>query len=177
MLNNAYKLLNIPINASSDEIREAYRKKVKQCHPDKFQNPEKQKLAQAELIRLNLAYEEALHICSENNSGFGLLTQTDAINYANKLIKSNNYIGALKQLHRSETRNDEWYNLQGNIFMGMRNFEAAHDSFRDAVKIAPNNNTYRKNALDAALAIKKQNKLPYKIIKFVKNFLTTKTIN
>ncbi len=173
-MNNAYKLLNIPINASSDEIREAYRKKVKQCHPDKFQSPEQQKWAQAELIRLNLAYEEALHICNENNSGFGLLSQKDAIAFANKLVKSSNYEGALRQLSRSEARDGEWYNVQGNIFMGMKEYETAHNSFRDAVKIDPNNNTYRRNALGAALAIKKQNEVPYKIARWVKNIFSNK---
>ncbi|BAZ39172.1 dynamin family protein [Calothrix sp. NIES-4101] len=55
--NRAYKLLGLPNNASIDAIKQAYRKLVKQWHPDLFvSNPQQLKQAQEKMHLINDAY-------------------------------------------------------------------------------------------------------------------------
>ena len=55
-------MLGVRPGADAAEVRAAYRRKVKECHPDQFTDVQRQKQAQDELIRLNLAYEQALKL-------------------------------------------------------------------------------------------------------------------
>ena len=58
-------MLGVRPGADAAEVRAAYRRKVKECHPDQFTDAQRQKQAQDELIRLNLAYEQALKLASQ----------------------------------------------------------------------------------------------------------------
>ena len=56
---NPYEVLGVKPGASQDEIKSAYRKLVKQYHPDhSVDNPLKD-LAQAKLAEINKAYEDS----------------------------------------------------------------------------------------------------------------------
>lgn len=59
-------------------MRAAYRRLVKTCHPDQFQDPQRQKAAQEQLLQLNLAYEAALKLASQHRVGFNLISQEEA---------------------------------------------------------------------------------------------------
>ena len=111
-------------------MRAAYRRLVKACHPDQFQDPQRQKAAQEQLLQLNLAYEAALKLASQA---------------------------------RADGKDADWYFLQGKILMGLRQYETAHQSFREAVRRDPDNHKYREGALDAALAMKKNRPLAQKL--------------
>uniref|UniRef100_A0A670YKP6 J domain-containing protein n=1 Tax=Pseudonaja textilis TaxID=8673 RepID=A0A670YKP6_PSETE len=50
-----YKLLDIPRDASDNDIKKAYRKKALQWHPDK--NPERKKYAEQKFKEVTEAYE------------------------------------------------------------------------------------------------------------------------
>jgi len=53
-----YRLLELPIGASLEEVKQAWREHVKGSHPDHFTNdPERQHQAQEQLKDFNLAYE------------------------------------------------------------------------------------------------------------------------
>ena len=47
--------------------------------------------------------------------------------------------------------------------MGMRQYDTAHQSFREAVRLNPDNNEYRQGALEAAVAVKKHQKWAYRV--------------
>lgn len=139
-------------------MRAAYRKLVKTCHPDKFQDPEERKRAQEKMISLNLAYEEALKLAAARqvvDSYRKELTQTEALALAEKLLRRESPESALRGLMRTMNRTSAWYAMQGRILMAMDQYESAHQSYREAVKREPNNNDYRRGALDAAVALKK----------------------
>ena len=63
-MNNPFEVLGLKGWADQDEIRTAYRTLVKQCHPDMIQDPHLKEEAQARMVALNLAYEEALRLSS-----------------------------------------------------------------------------------------------------------------
>lgn len=60
-----YAILGVPPDASSQEVKQAYKKLVKKCHPDLFfDNPPLREKAQEILRKINQAYEE---LCSKNH--------------------------------------------------------------------------------------------------------------
>lgn len=60
-LDNAYKVLDIPTNASDDEVKKAYRQKCNDFHPDKLASKglpdEFMKYAHEQLSKVNEAYD------------------------------------------------------------------------------------------------------------------------
>lgn len=158
-----FELLGVKPGASAEEVRLAYRQMVKSCHPDQFQDAEEQKKAQEKLIKLNLAYEAALKFAARRTVGFNLISQEEAKHFAQRLIDQGNLESALRQLGRADSKDAEWYFMQGNILMALKQYETAHQSYREAVRRDPDNRQFRAGALDAALAIKKAKTISGKI--------------
>lgn len=157
-----FATLGLNASASADDVRAAYRNLVKTCHPDKFQNEAERRAAQEKMIALNLAYEEALKVAAVRktvDSYTRELEQEDALTLAAKMLRRNSPESALRHLLRSTTRDGAWYAMQGQILMMMDQYESAHQSYREAVRHEPNNNEYRRGALDAAVALKKSRTL------------------
>ena len=161
-------MLGLRPGADAQDVRAAYRRLVKECHPDQFQDPAKQKAAQEKLIRLNLAYEAALKLAGRRTVGFNRISQEEAKHFARRLLEQGNPESALRQLGRAESRDADWYCLQGEILMALKQYETAHQSFREAIRRDPENRSYRAGALDAALAMKKNRPLGDKIRDFFK---------
>lgn len=164
-------MLGLKSDADAQQVRSAYRAKVKSCHPDQFTDIEEQKRAQEQLIALNLAYEEALKIASEKRVGFNNISQDEAKRFAIKLMEQGNLESALRQLCRAETKDSDWFYLQGQILMGMRQYETAHQSYREAVRREPENLRFRQGALDAALAMKRHKLLHYRVAEWFRDMV------
>ena len=158
-----FEILGVKPGASAEEVRAAYRRMVKSCHPDQFQDADAQRAAQEKLIQLNLAYESALKFASRRTVGFNLISQEEAKHFAQRLIDQGNLESALRQLGRADSKDAEWYYMQGNILMALKQYETAHQSYREAVRRDPDNRQFREGALDAALAIKKSKTIGGKI--------------
>lgn len=163
MYSDPFTVLGLKYGADAQEVRAAYRRLVKECHPDRFTDPEEQKTAQEKMIRLNLAYEEALKQCGTRTLGFNQLPQEEAKHFASRLMEQDNPESALRQLNRADSKDAEWFWLQGNILMRLKQYETAHQSYREAVRREPDNNTYREGALNASLAAKKANSIGEKL--------------
>jgi len=175
-MNNPFEVLGLKGWADPDEIRSAYRSLVKQCHPDMISDPAEKEAAQQRMVALNLAYEEALRLTSPRPHGVGTaaapeVSCTEAILMAQRSMARDNPQAALRSLLRCETRNGDWYYMQGRVLMAMEEYDSAHQSFRQAVRISPDNNEYRSGALDAALAQQKAKKLPFKVRKAFKHMV------
>lgn len=168
---NPFETLGIKPGSSAEEVRAAYRRQVKLCHPDQFQDAERQKEAQEQLIRLNLAYEAALKLSVRQTVGFNLISQKEAKYFAKRLLEQGNLESALRQLNRADEKDADWYFFQGELLMRLKQYETAHQSFREAVRRDPENRTYRQGALDAALAMKKHRPLGQKIQGWMKDAL------
>ena len=161
---NAFEVLGLSADANEQQIRRAYHARVKRCHPDQFTDAEMQRKAQEELTELNLAYEEALkRALTMKPTVYRRVPPGEAKATARRLLSQDRYESALLQLGRAESRDDEWYYIQGLILMGMKQFGSAHQSFREAIRLQPDNNDYRAGALEAAVALKKRQHWAYRM--------------
>ena len=152
---NAFEVLGLSLDADEAQVRAAYRSSVKRCHPDQFQEKEQQERAQEQLIRLNLAYEEAMRITTQRQVGYNSVPVEDAKTMASRLLEQGRLENALRQLMRASTKDAEWFYIQGQILMALRQYANAHQSFREATRRDPDNLLYRRGAFDAAKAVKK----------------------
>ena len=164
-MNNPFEVLGLKGWAGPDEIRSAYRALARQCHPDMIQDPAEKEAAQTRMVALNLAYEEALRLCSPriSNPVTPELSSAEAILMAQRAMARNNPQGALRSLIRCEERDGDWYYTQGKVLMALEEYDSAHQSLREAVRLDPDNNVYRAGALAAAVAHQKAQKLPMKV--------------
>ena len=169
---NAFEVLGLRPDADETQVRQAYHQQVKACHPDQFTDRDAQRQAQEKLIQLNLAYEEAIRrTAGKQKTVFHTVSPEEAKAIAKKLLEQRRYESALLQLSHAESRDDEWYYIHGQLLMGMRQYTTAHQSFREAVRLKPENNEYRRGALDAALAMKKHQKWPYRVAEWADGLL------
>ncbi len=170
---NAFELLGLAADADEQQIRQAYHERVKACHPDQFADEAAQQKAQEELTQLNLAYEEALRLVPRQAQPVMVhkVPVEQAKQVAKRLLEQERYESALLQLSRAETKDDEWYYIQGQLLMGMRQWGTAHQSFREAVRLDPENLEYRRGALDAAVAVKKHQKWTYRVLEWADHLL------
>ncbi len=152
-------MLGLNAAADADQVRVAYRRLVKMCHPDKFLDADERKAAQEKMIALNLAYEEALKLTVNRRSAADSynseLPLEEALVLAEKMLRRQSPESALRHLLRTRNRSGMWFAMQGRVLMAMEQYESAHQSYREAVRREPNNNDFRRGALDAAVALKK----------------------
>ena len=172
-MNNPFEVLGLKGWADQDEIRTAYRTLVKQCHPDMIQDPQLKEEAQTRMVRLNLAYEEALRLASPKpQSKIGPSPSVaEAILMAERTLSRDNPQGALRQLLLCDKRDGDWYYMQGKVLMAMEQYESAHQSFREAVRRSPENNVYRSGALAAVVAQREAETIQGKVKKVFRNIL------
>ena len=82
---NAFEVLGLTMDADQAQVHAAYRSRVKHCHPDQFQEKEQQEQAQEQLIRLNLAYEEAMRMTARRQIGMNSISCEEAKRLATRL--------------------------------------------------------------------------------------------
>ena len=155
-------MLGLDASATADDVRAAYRRLVKTCHPDTFLDAGDRAEAQEKMIALNLAYEEALKLTASRRTVESYnkeLPLDEALAVAAKLLRRDCPESALRHLMRSLQRDGRWYAMQGAILMAMDQYETAHQSYREAVRQEPDNNEFRRGALAAAVALKKSRTL------------------
>ncbi len=153
-MNNPFEVLGLRGWADQEDIRNAYRALVKQCHPDMIQDPVQKQEAQQRMVALNRAYEEALRLAvpGRPSSPADDIPPAAAVLMADRMLAKGNPEGALRQLLKCDKRDGDWYYMQGKVLMAMDQYDSAHQSFREAVRLCPDNNVYRSGALAAAVA-------------------------
>ena len=156
-MQNPYALLGLDRDANEDEIRAAYHARVKRCHPDRVQDASEQVKAQDALVQLNLAYAEAIRQASfRTTNAVGI---HDAKRMARRLLDEGRIDSALRMLNKAPDRDAEWFDLHGRILLRKGEAEAAHACFRSAVRMDPENSSFREMALQAAVQMRKQKTL------------------
>ena len=107
-MNNPFEVLGLKGWADQEEIRAAYRTLVKQCHPDMIQNPLLKEEAQERMVRLNLAYEEALRLASPRPQAPAgpETTVAEAVLMAERSLARDNPEAALREAVRRSPENN-----------------------------------------------------------------------
>ncbi len=172
---SAFEQLGVRADASEQDIRAAYHSLVKAWHPDKFQNPDEQAAGQTKLIGINLAYEQAMKIAgTRRKPASAALPLEQAKNWARKLLERKQFELALLQLGKSEGKDAEWYALQGQALGGTREFISSHQAWRAAVRMEPDNLTYRRGALEAEMRLRREGDFAHKAMDQVRSIFRRK---
>lgn len=166
---SAFELLGLSPDADAGAIRAAYHRLVKAHHPDRFLDPLAQAEGQQKLIGINVAYQECMRIAGSRQSSSAALPLKQAKDWAIKLLERKQYELALLQLSKAEDKDAQWYALQGQTLRGLKQHVSAHQAFRAAVRLEPDNLDYRRDALDAEMALKKENTLPRRAIRQIRS--------
>ena len=166
-MNNPFEVLGLEPWADANDIRSAYRALVKQCHPDTVQDPEAKQTAQERMVRLNLAYEEALKLAAPRRMTAPReeVPCSQAVSLAERMLAQGNSACALWQLLRTDERSAAWYRVQGQILVDMDQLDSANQSFRQAIRLEPDNLELRRLALDTVLALRREKTLPGRVKK------------
>lgn len=173
-MQTAFEILGVAPDADERAIRSAYHKLAKTCHPDVFLDPKEQESGQAKLISINQAYEQAMKIASSRQTLGASLPLAQAKGWAIKLLERKQYELALLQLSKAESKDAQWFALQAQTLAGLRQYLSAHQAWRAAVRLDPENLEYRRGALDAEIMMKKAHSLPQKALRGVKNLFLKK---
>ncbi len=175
---DAFETLGLKENALEEDIRKAYHALAKTCHPDLFTDQADQAAAQEKMVRLNLAYKEALTRCVKNRtSHYVVQSPEQAMNMARALFERRQYDRALVQLSHITDKTTEWFALEGQILMGMGQYSSALQAFKICTKNEPHVRQYHEWCLEAAVAMRKHQKLHYRIADWAKGLFGKKSGN
>lgn len=151
---NPYQVLGVPENASEQQIRDAYRKLVKQYHPDQFQDNPLKELANEKLKEVNEAYDMLNRKGGASQSGgySGGGQQTNrqyngenaaAFSQVNAALSRNDLRQAESLLMSIQNRNAEWHYLMGVVRLRQGNANMARSEFEMAMRMDPSNTVYK----------------------------------
>ncbi|MEG1003191.1 MAG: J domain-containing protein [Clostridium sp.] len=149
---NPYEVLGIKEGASQEEIKSAYRKLVKQYHPDQYGDNPLKDLAQEKLTEINAAYDSLTkgNAGSSNSSSNGSYSNTSssssdqyAFQEVRRLLQSRNINAAEVKLNAISTRNAEWNFLMGICHVNKGWYDSGLNHLQTAVNMDPNNFEYK----------------------------------
>ena len=155
-MKDPYSVLGVNKNATDDEIKNAYRELARKYHPDNYQDNPLSELAGEKMKEINEAYDSIMNrrrsgkndTYNANYSGGNTTTDFPEVR---QLINQ----GRLEQAQEvldgvpPQSRNAEWYFLNGTVLYRRGWFDQAYTSFATATRMDPVNPEYR-NALNRA---------------------------
>lgn len=170
-MRDPYEVLGVSKNATDDQIKDAYRELARKYHPDNYTDNPLSDLASEKMKEINEAYDA---IVNERRNGSSKKSSGNYNNQYNQYGGTNfpevrNLInqGRLEQAQEildgvpPQSRDAEWYFLNGTVLYRRGWFDQAYTSFATAVRMNPNNFEYR-NAMNAAQRQSGQQYNPYR---------------
>lgn len=155
---NPYEVLGVKPGASQDEIKSAYRKLIKQYHPDKYIDNPLKDLAEEKIRSINEAYDaltknggsysnssDTYNNSSSNYSNSGSYNNSSAYEFQEirRMIQTRNFSSAESRLNSISNRNGEWHYLYGALMLNKGWYDSALEHMNTAVNMEPNNLEYR----------------------------------
>ena len=120
---NGYEVLNIPVTATRDEIRAAYRELARRWHPDRFLPGPERDWANEKMADINAAYRLCLN--GLRDARVAAASEDEALRQVQALIDDGQYQSARKLLMGLNTRCAEWNYLFGWVLMHQSDTEKA----------------------------------------------------
>ncbi len=152
-MKDPYSILGIDRTATEDEVKNAYREKARKYHPDNFgDNPAAAELANEKMQEINEAYDKIMESRKSGskksrNNNWGASNQTADSNFndVRSLISAGRFEDAQEILDGvpPESRDAEWYFLNGTVLYRRGWFDAAYTSLATACRMDPGNAEYR----------------------------------
>lgn len=152
-MTDPYKILGISRDATDDEINTAYRKLIKQYHPDRYVGNPLADLAAEKIKEINEAYDAVMNErknassgSADNRSGYNQNSSQNADynpNEIRNLINSGRLDEAQNLLNRARVRDAEWHFLMGMVLKNKGWFDMAYQHLNRAATLAPSNAEYR----------------------------------
>lgn len=149
-MKDPYKILGVTPNSSEDEINAAYRKLVKQYHPDRYVGNPLSELAAEKIKEINEAYDTIMNnknnkSGSASSSGYGYSSNSygDDFQKIRMLINSGKILEAEEMLQRVSVRDAQWHFLMGMVMKKKGWYDMAYQHFERAASQDPSNPEYR----------------------------------
>lgn len=146
-MKDPYSILGVSKDATDEQIKNAYRELARKYHPDNYADNPLSDLASDKMKEINDAYDE---IMNSRRSGKGKKNSRYSSGGSNfpevrSLIAQNRYEQAQEVLDGVpiESRNAEWYFLNGTVLFRRGWFDQAYTSFATACRMDPSNPEYR----------------------------------
>ena len=144
---NEYEVLNIPVTASRDEIRAAYRDLARRWHPDRFMAGPERDWANEKMAAINAAYRACLDAARQGAGEAG--GEREALRQVQALIDDGKYQSARKLLMGFDTRCAEWNYLFGAVLLKLSEIEKALIYLSVAAHQAPDSVKYARALKEA----------------------------
>ncbi len=152
-MTDPYIILGVSRQASSDEIKKAYRKMSRIYHPDaNVNNPNKDK-AEEKFKEIQAAYNQIMDEREHGYSGGyqsetggfgkGFSGESVQMQAAVNFINNRQYAQALNVLNGISDHNARWYYVHAYANYGLGNVINAVEDARRAVQMEPNNMEYQ----------------------------------
>lgn len=169
-MRDPYEVLGVSKNATDEEIKNAYRELARKYHPDNYTDNPLSDLAGEKMKEINEAYDAIV-----NSRRHGSSKKSGGNTYNGSYSGSTNFPevrslinqGRLEQAQEildgvpPQSRDAEWYFLNGTVLYRRGWFDQAYTSFATAVRMNPQNPEYR-NAMNNAQRQSGQQYNPYR---------------
>ena len=155
-MTDPYAVLGVSKNATDDEVKNAYRELARKYHPDNYADNPLSDLAGEKMKEINEAYDSIMAERRAGKTSGG--TYTGNTGGASSFPDVRNLInqGRLEQAQEvldgvpPQSRDAEWYFLNGTVLYRRGWFDQAFTSFSTASRMDPNNPEYRNAVQNAA---------------------------
>ncbi len=146
-MKDPYSILGVSKDASDEEVKNAYRELARKYHPDNYADNPLSDLASEKMKEINEAYDEIM----EMRRGGGKNTQNSYSGGPTQFPEVRSLInaGRLEQAQElldgvpPQSRDAEWYFLNGTVLYRRGWFDQAYTSFATAVRMNPQNYEYQ----------------------------------
>ncbi len=163
-MTDPYQVLGVSRDASSDEIKKAYRKLSRKYHPDANINNPNKEAAEVKFKEVQAAYNQIIQERENGTSGQGYGSYSNSGGYGGQqqsqqgqyqdeealkfraalnYINAGSYTEALHVLESISNRSAQWYYLSAIANARMGSNVNAKEHARRAVEMEPNNMQYR----------------------------------
>ncbi|MBQ6714301.1 MAG: DnaJ domain-containing protein [Clostridia bacterium] len=168
-MKDPYEVLGIGRNATDEQVKDAYRNLARKYHPDNYGDNPLSDLAQEKMKEINEAYDSIMNerkngSSNRKNGGSYQSSGPSAFPEVRSLINQ----GRLEQAQElldgvpPQSRNAEWYFLNGTVLYRRGWFDQAYTSFVTASRMDPYNTEYQNAVRNAQRQSAGQYNNPYR---------------